>query len=371
MTDTKVEKSVQKQTGVPSLFDKLSEMGHEQIVFCSDAHTGLKAIIAVHNTVLGAGLGGVRMWNYASEQDALTDALRLSRGMTFKNAIAGLNLGGGKAVIIGNPRKDKTEALLRMYGKAVKNMNGKYLTAEDVGMTERDMEHIAAETKYVTGLPEYLGGSGAPAPMTAFGTYMGMKAAAKKAWGNDSLAGKKVAIQGVGHVGEVLVDYLTKEGSQIVVADVYEDRIKMIANKYKVEVVGTEEIYDVPMDIYSPCALGATINDNTLDRLKCNIIAGCANNQLKDEKVHGDECLKRGIIYAPDFLINAGGVINIATEVIGSYNKAWATAKTQSLYDKTLEVLTISLSEGRNAQEVAMEMAMKRINEMARVKAIY
>lgn len=371
MTETSVETAVKKQAVAPSLFDKLSEMGHEQVVFCSDPHTGLKAIIAVHNTVLGASLGGVRMWNYATEQDALTDVLRLSRGMTFKNAIAGLNLGGGKAVIIGNPRKDKSEALLRMYGKAVKNLNGKYLTAEDVGMTERDMEHIALETKHVTGLPEYLGGSGEPSPMTAFGTYMGMKAAAKKAWGSDSLSGKRIAVQGVGHVGEVLVDYLTKEGSQVIVTDVYEDRLKMIANKYKVEVVGSEEIYDVAMDIYSPCALGATVNDDTLDRLKCNIIAGCANNQLKDEKIHGEECLKRGIIYAPDFLINAGGVINIATEVTGSYNKAWATAKTQSLYDKTLEVLTISLSEGKNAQEVAMEIAMKRINEIARIKAIY
>jgi leucine dehydrogenase len=354
-----------------SLFDSLGEMGHEQVVFCHDTHTGLKAIIAVHNSVLGAALGGVRMWNYASEQEALTDVLRLSRGMTFKNAIAGLNLGGGKAVIIGNPRKDKTEAMLRMYGKFVKNLNGKYLTAEDVGMTEKDMEYINMETKYVTGLPTYVGGSGAPAPMTAYGTYMGMKAAAKKVYGSESLTGKKIAIQGVGHVGEVLVDLLTKEGSKIFITDIYEDRIKDVASKYTVEVVDKDAIYDLDVDIYAPCALGATINDETLYRLKCNIIAGCANNQLKDEQIHGDECLKRGIVYVPDFLINAGGVINIATEVNGAYNKAWATAQTETIYEKTLTVLNTSLSQGRNAQKVAMEIALQRINDIAKIKAIY
>lgn len=363
--------AIKEQEKTAALFDSLAQMGHEQIVFCNDPQSGLKAIIAVHSSILGPALGGVRMWNYATEQEALNDVLRLSRGMTFKNAIAGLNLGGGKAVIIGNPRKDKSEALLRVYGKFVKNLNGKYLTAEDVGMTEKDMEYISMETRYVTGLPHYLGGSGAPAPMTAYGTYVGMKAAAKKVYGSDSLAGKRIAIQGVGHVGEVLVDYLTQEGSKVFITDIYEDRIKAVASRYKVEVVDKEAIYDLDVDIYSPCALGATINDDTLDRLKCTIIAGCANNQLKDEKIHGEECLKRGIIYAPDFLINAGGVINIATEVSGSYNQAWAKAQTEIIYEKTLEVLNTSLSQGRNAQEVAMEMALQRINEIGRIKTLY
>lgn len=354
-----------------SVFDQIATMGHEQVVFCHDTDTGLRAIIGIHNTVLGPALGGTRMWSYATEAEALNDVLRLSRGMTFKNAVAGLNLGGGKAVIIGDARKGKSEALLRLFGRFVKNLNGKYITAEDVGMNSRDMEFIAMETKHVAGMPESRKGSGDPSPFTALGTYMGMKAAAKKVYGNDSLQGKKVSVQGVGHVGEYLVEYLAKENCKIYITDVYEDRLKTVAQKYGAQIVSLEEIYDVEVDIYSPCALGATINDATLDRLKCQIIAGCANNQLKDEKVHGTECLNRGIVYVPDFLINAGGVINIATEVLGEYNRAWATTQVEGLYEAVLNVLTISMKEGRNAQEIAMEIAMKRIKDMAKIKTSY
>jgi leucine dehydrogenase len=354
-----------------SVFDQLDELGHEQVVFCNDPETGLRAIIGIHNTVLGPALGGTRMWMYKTEADALNDVLRLSRGMTFKNSVAGLNLGGGKAVIIGDARKYKSEAMLRLFGKFVRNLNGKYITAEDVGMTAKDMDLISHETKHVCGLPESKGGSGDPSPFTALGVYVGMKAAAKKAYGSESLAGKTVAVQGVGHVGEYLVEHLTKEGAKVFISDVYEDRLKAVSQKYGATVVGLEDIYDLNVDIYSPCALGATINDNTIHKIKCQIIAGCANNQLKDERKHGRMCLEKGIIYAPDFLINAGGVINIATEVSGNYNRAWATAQVESLYEKTLNVLEISLKEGKNAQEVAMEIALQRIKDIAKIKSSY
>ncbi|MCS7019525.1 MAG: Glu/Leu/Phe/Val dehydrogenase dimerization domain-containing protein [Cytophagales bacterium] len=354
-----------------NIFAQIDELGHEQVVFCHDRHTGLKAIIAIHNTVLGPAMGGTRMWAYSSESAALEDALRLARGMTFKNAMAGLHLGGGKAVIIGDARKMKTEALLRMYGKFIKNLNGKYITAEDMGMTERDMEDIAQETSYVAGLPEYRGGSGSPSGMTALGTYVGMKAAAKKAFGTDSLEGKTIAVQGVGSVGEILIEYLSKEHAKIYVTDVFEERVKKIASRFNVIVVGTEEIYDVPADIYSPCAMGATINDNTLERLKAQVIAGCANNQLADEDIHGTACMRKGITYVPDFVINSGGVINIATEIAGSYNRAWATAKTEEIYDRVMQVLTVAEQQQRNAQVVATELAWQRIQNIARIKATY
>lgn len=354
-----------------NVFAQLEQLGHEQVVFCYDRPTGLKAIIAIHNTVLGPAMGGTRMWAYDSESTALEDVLRLARGMTFKNAMAGLHLGGGKAVIIGDARKIKTEALLRMYGKFIKNLNGKYITAEDMGMTDRDMEHIAQETSFVAGLPEYRGGSGSPSAMTALGTYVGMKAAAKKAFGSDSLEGKTVAVQGVGSVGEILVGYLVRENAKIFITDVFEERIKKVAARFQVTAVGADEIYDVPADIYSPCAMGATVNDETLSRLKAQVIAGCANNQLADEDLHGTACMQKGIVYVPDFVINSGGVINIATEIAGSYNRAWATAKTEEIYDRVLQVLNAAEQQQRNAQTVAIELAWKRIRDIAHIKATY
>ncbi|MDH5475724.1 MAG: leucine dehydrogenase, partial [Cyclobacteriaceae bacterium] len=305
---------------VNSLFGQVSTMGHEQVVFCHDESTGLKAIIGIHNTVLGPSLGGTRMWNYGSEAEALTDALRLSRGMTYKAAITGLNIGGGKAVIIGDANTMKTEAFMRRFGRFVESLGGRYITAEDVNMKTRDMEYIAMETRHVTGLPESMGGGGDPSPVTAYGTYLGMKAAAKKAYGNDSLENKKVAVQGVGQVGMYLVEYLTKEGAKVYVTDIFEDKLLKIAAKHNATVVGQDEIYDLDVDIYAPCALGATLNDDTIGRLKCKIIAGAANNQLENEQKHGVMLMDKDIIYAPDFLINAGGLINVYAEYLGGYN---------------------------------------------------
>ncbi|WP_044202245.1 Glu/Leu/Phe/Val dehydrogenase [Flammeovirga sp. OC4] len=353
-----------------SIFEEVSSMGHEQVVYCHEKSTGLKAIIAIHNTVLGPALGGTRMWMYDNEAQATNDALRLSRGMTFKNSIAGLNLGGGKAVIIGDARKHKSEAMLRAYGRFLKNLNGKYITAEDVGMNAGDMEHIAAETSYVSGMPETRGGLGDPSPFTAYTTYMGMKAAAKKQFGTDSLAGKKVSIQGAGHVGEYIIQHLVKEGCEIYVSDFYEDRVKDVVNKYGIKGVALDEIYDLDVDIYSPCALGATVNDETLERLKCSIIAGCANNQLANEKIHGDLAKQKGILYAPDFLINSGGVINVYAEVIKT-SKEWSWNKCEFVYDQTLKVFEQSEVTGKNAQEVAIDIAQQRINEVAAIKSTY
>lgn len=353
-----------------SVFNQISELQHEQVVFCHDAFTGLKAIIGIHNTVLGPSLGGTRMWQYKNEAEALNDVLRLSRGMTFKAAISGLNLGGGKAVIIGDAKTQKTEALLRKFGRFVENLNGKYITAEDVGMTSKDMEYIVMETKHVTGLPKNMGGSGDPSPVTAYGTYMGMKAAAKKRWGSDLLEGKKISIQGVGNVGEYLVEYLTKENCKIYICDIYEERTKKVSSKYKVVVTGVDDIYDLDVDIYAPCALGATINDKTLQRLRCSIIAGSANNQLENEQKHGAMCIEKDILYAPDFLINAGGLINVYQELIG-YNKEEAYIRTEKIYDFTLELFNKAESEGITTQEAAMKIAQKRIDDIGKVRSTF
>jgi leucine dehydrogenase len=344
----------------------MSSMGHEQVVFCQDEATGLKAIIGIHNTVLGPALGGTRMWNYANDADALEDVLRLSRGMSFKAAIAGLNLGGGKAVIIGDSRTQKNEALLRRFGKFVDSLGGKYITAEDVGMGTRDMEYIHMETDHVTGLPEHLGGSGDPSPVTAYGVYNGMKAAAKYLWGNDDLNGKTVAVQGAGHVGQYLIGHLVKEGARVMVADIFEDRLKDCTSKYKVEVVDPEKIYDMNMDIYAPCALGATLNDDTLERLKCSIVAGGANNQLKNEKEHGKRVIEKGIVYAPDFLINSGGLINVYGEIAG-YNKEVAMTKAEYIYGVTLEILKYAADNKISSGEAAIQYAQRRIDSIARI----
>ena len=253
---------------------------HEQVVFCQDKASGLKAIIAIHNTTLGPALGGTRMWNYKSEVEALNDVLRLSRGMTFKASISGLNLGGGKAVIIGDSYTQKSEALFRRFGKFVNSLGGKYITAEDMGISPRDMEYVKMETDHVTGLPVSLGGSGDPSPVTAFGVFMGMKAAVKEQFGKDSLKGLKVAIQGVGHVGETLVKYVTEDGGKVYITDINEQRVAEVAKKYNAEVVAKEDLLDLDMDVYAPCAMGAVINDQSLKKLKCSVIAGAANNVM-------------------------------------------------------------------------------------------
>lgn len=343
---------------------QMSQFNHEQLLFCNDNATGLKAIIAVHNTTLGPALGGTRMWMYNNEMEALNDVLRLSRGMTYKNAISGLNLGGGKAVIIGDSRSMKSEALFRRFGKFVNSLAGKYITAEDVGISPIDMSYVAMETNHVVGLP---GKSGDPSPVTAFGVYMGMKAAAKQQFGSDSLAGKKVAVQGVGHVGEYLVKHLSKEGAQVVITDIHQETLKRVSETYGAKVVGLDEIYDVDMDIYAPCALGATVNDDTLNRLKCSIIAGAANNQLANEGVHGIKVMEKGMIYAPDFALNAGGVINCYSEVAG-LSAEWSMQKAEEIYNTILNIVARSTSENIPTYKIANKMAEERIQSVGNIK---
>ncbi len=346
------------------VISQMSMMGHEQVLFCNDEATGLKAIIAVHNTVLGPALGGTRVWAYNNEMEALNDVLRLSRGMTYKNAISGLNLGGGKAVIIGDARTIKSEALFRRFGKFVNGLAGKYITAEDVGVSPLDMNYVSMETQHVVGLP---GKSGDPSPVTAYGVYMGMKAAAKIQFGSDSLTGKKIAVQGVGHVGEYLVKHLTEEGALVSITDINEDTLSRVAQTYGAKIVAPKDIYDIDMDIYAPCALGATINDDTLSRLKCSVIAGAANNQLMDEQKHGVEVMKKGIIYAPDFTINAGGVINCFSEVQG-LSAAWAHSKAEEIYTTIHSIVKRSQDTQIPTYQIANKMAEERIEAIGKVK---
>lgn len=352
-----------------NLFELLKDYEHEQVVFCHDKETGLKSIIAIHDTSLGPALGGTRMWNYVHESEALIDVLRLSRGMTYKSAISGINLGGGKAVIIGNPHTDKSEMMWRRYGKFVDSLNGKYITAEDVGTSTADIEYIFEETKHVAGKPKYLNGSGDPSPFTAYGVYLGMKASAKKAMGSDSLNGKKIVVQGVGHVGYYLVDHLLKEGAIVSVCDINEANLKAVTDKHKVTVINPHDVFEQDCDIYAPCALGATINDDTIDKLKCHIIAGAANNQLQNEKIHGDLVKAKGIVYAPDFLINAGGVINCYIEVCGEYNEERSMNAINKIYNRSLEIFKLSDDEKINNQEAAIKIAKQRIESGRTLKA--
>jgi leucine dehydrogenase len=342
------------------IINQMAIMGHEQIVFCTDSKTNLKAIIAIHSTVLGPALGGTRMWNYDSESQALNDVLRLSRGMTLKASISGLNLGGGKAVIIGDLKKIKTDELMKSFGRFVDTLKGSYITAEDVGITTHDMEMVKSETPYVTGIPTHLGGSGDPSPVTAYGVYMGMKASAKYKWGSDNLNGKKIVIQGVGKVGLNLIKYLKQEKSDIYINDLNDDILKETSRKYNVKIIDCNKLYDFEMDIYAPCALGATINDFTIDKLKCKIIAGAANNQLADENRHGQMLFERDILYAPDFLINAGGLINVYSELNG-YNQKEALSKTTEIYKTTLEIFNKSELEKITPYQAAMNIAQNRV----------
>lgn len=343
------------------VFGQLSFDDHEQVVFCNDKDTGLRAIIGIHNTVLGPALGGTRMWNYSSEWEALNDVLRLSRGMTFKSAITGLNLGGGKAVLIGDAKTQKTPELMRKFGEFVHSLSGKYITAEDVGMDTEDMDIVREVTPYVTGISESKGGAGNPSPITAYGVFMGMKAAAKYKFGSDDLEGKKVLVQGIGHVGESLVEHLTNEGALVFIADINPARLEEVRRKYSVKIY-TEDIYEAPVDIYAPCALGATINDETIGRIKASIIAGAANNQLANEHVHGKYLQEKGIIYAPDFLINAGGIINVYAELEG-YDRKEIMRKTENIYNTTLEILNTAEARKISTHFAALQIAQQRIED--------
>lgn len=347
------------------VFGQVSFDDHEQIVFCNDKDTGLKAIIGIHNTVLGPALGGTRMWDYSNEWEALNDVLRLSRGMTFKSAITGLNLGGGKAVIIGDAKTQKTPELMRRFGEFVDSLSGKYITAEDVGMTTEDMDTVREVTPYVTGISESKGGAGNPSPITAYGVFMGMKAAAKFKYGSDVLEDKSVYVQGIGHVGEALVEHLVNEGAKVTIADINQERLEEIRSKYGATIYGGNDIYSEPMDIYAPCALGATINDDTIYRLQADIVAGAANNQLAVEDKHGRILQERGIVYAPDFLINAGGIINVYAE-LENYDRQEIMRKTENIYNTTLEILDNAKVNNITTHTAALNIARERIETRKR-----
>ncbi len=333
--------------------------GHEQVVFCHNKEAGLKAIIAIHNTSLGPALGGTRMWNYKTEEEALIDVLRLSKGMTYKAAAAGLNLGGGKAVIIGDPKTQKSEAMFRAFGTFVNSLRGRYITAEDVGTTVLDMEYVFMETPFVTGIPEVLGGSGDPSPYTAHGVLMGIKAAAKEKFGADSLKGIRVAVQGLGNVGSHLVNYLINEEAVVTIADIDKEKVKRISEKHGLEVQDPNGIITSECDIYAPCALGATINDETIGNLKCKVVAGGANNQLAEAR-HGAALKEMDILYAPDYVINAGGLMNVFVELEG-YSAERAIDKTSHVYDNMMEVFKISKEDDVPTDVAANRLAERRI----------
>ena len=343
------------------MFDKSAFAGHESVHHFFDGKTGLRAIIALHSTVRGPAAGGCRMWNYATADEAFIDALRLSEGMSYKNAMADLPLGGGKAVIWGNSKTDKTPDLFRALGRAIATLDGRYWSAEDVGVSVHDMAFAAEETKYVSGLSTGKAASGDPSPVTAKGVFLGLKAAAQRAFGTDDLNGRSIAVQGVGHVGGYLCEHLARAGAKLTITDVNAETLSEVARATGAKVVAPNEIYDVAADIFSPNALGAIVNPETLPRLKAKVIAGGANNQLATPEM-GDRLRERGIVYAPDYVINGGGIINVAAEISGAYDPAWVEAKLQRLIQTLADVLDQAQREGRSTNRVADEIARSRIS---------
>ena len=351
------------------ILNRMGKGGYEEVLFCTDPGVGLRAIIAIHDTTLGPGCGGVRIWPYASEAEALNDALRLSQAMTYKSAAADIPLGGGKAVIIADSRTDKTEALMRSYGRFVETLGGRYLTTTDVGSTSRDLEYIHQETDYVVGLPTTVGGSGDTSIMTGLGLYMGMKACAKEVWGSDSLAGKKIAMQGFGKVATKAARHLLEEDSRIVVTDIHEEALDR-ARDMGIDVVSPDDIIDVDCDIFSPCALGGVINPGSIPRLKARVVAGGANNQLLTE-ADGEELHRRGILYAPDYVVNAGGIINVSVERGAPYSEERAREKTERIYEIMDRIIAISREEEISTAAAADRLAEDRLESVRRVRKMY
>ena len=345
------------------LFKRLELDDYEQVVFNYDEASGLKAIIAIHDTTLGPALGGTRVWDYDTEEEALNDVLRLAKGMTYKSAAAGLNLGGGKAVIIGDPKEIKSEELWRAYGRFVQSLNGRYITAEDVNTTVDDMHIVAEETNYVTGLPST---SGDPSPVTALGVFHGIRASADEFYGSDDLSGKVVAVQGVGHVGYHVVKHLKEAGADVVVTDIKQKNIDKVVEDFGVKVVEPGKIYSVDCDIFAPCALGAVINDDTIPQLKCDIVAGAANNVLEEER-HGEVLEEKGILYAPDYVINAGGVINVYDELIG-YDRERALERAKNIFNNMKKVYNISKRDDIPTYQAADIVAEERIENIGKVR---
>lgn len=348
------------------LFETIDKTGHEQVVYCHNKDAGLKAIIAIHNTTLGPALGGLRMLPYATEQEALDDVLRLSRGMTYKAAVSGLNLGGGKSVIIGDPRKDKSEILFRALGRFIDSLHGRYITAEDVGIDVNDMEYVFQETNNVVGVHQVHGGSGDPSPFTALGTLQGIRASLQKKYGNEKVGNYSYAVQGLGHVGSELVKLLRAEDAKVFVTDIHENAIGR-AVELGCEAVGVDDIYDVDADVFCPCALGAIINPDNIDRFRFKIVCGAANNQLSTDEM-GDELEKRGIIYAPDYAVNAGGLMNVSIEFQG-YDRERALRMTRTIYYSIANIYKIAKRDGISTWQAADRMARERIAGIAKLKS--
>jgi leucine dehydrogenase len=341
------------------IFQRIAEHNHEQLVFCSEPAAGYKGIIAIHNTTLGPALGGTRFWNYSSDEEAIIDVLRLARGMTYKAAVAGLNLGGGKAVIIGDPKTTRREMIFRAHGRFVESLGGRYFTAEDVGTSVEDMDYVKMETEFVTGVA---GGSGDPSPVTAYGTYRGIKACAREKYGSDSLSGMTVAVQGTGHVGYFLCKYLADEGAKLIVTDIDDERVRRVVREFDAQAVAPDQIYAADAQVFAPCALGAVVNDDTIAQFKFEIIAGAANNQLAQER-HGDILHKRGILYAPDYVINAGGLINVYGE-LNDWTAEQARRKAGEIYDTLTQIFELAKENGLPTYESADRVAERRIEQV-------
>ena len=348
------------------VFDAIGDRGHEEVVFGSDISSGLKTIIAIHSTALGPALGGTRFFPYRSEEEALTDVLRLSHAMGLKAAAAGLDLGGGKAVIIGDSRKMKSERLWRAYGRVVDSLQGRYITAEDVGTDAHDMELIRRETRWVLGVPVEEGGSGDPSPATARGVMAATRAVLKFLHGSENMAGRKVAVLGVGKVGSDLARRLVESGVKVTVADVYPPAIERVTSAFNVDVVSPDEIADVPCDVFAPCSMGGFLDETTIPRLRCEAVVGSANNQLATPE-DADRIADRDILYAPDFVVNAGGLINVAEELRG-YTTEKAAARIDRIYENTLRVLEVSRERGVTPNVAAVDLAEERIAEIGNLR---
>jgi leucine dehydrogenase len=351
-----------------SVFSELGQE-YEEVVHFHEPASGLKAIVAIHSTALGPALGGTRFFPFPSEQEALRDVLRLARGMTYKAAAAGLDLGGGKAVIIGDPKRDKSERLFRAYGRFIESLGGRYVTAEDVGTGREDMDILRRETRWVTGVSKRLGGSGDPSPVTAYGVFQGLRACAEEALQTASLDGVSIVVSGVGKVGYHLVGHLAEAGAKVTVADVDVDAVGRAVSNYGVDTVEPDKAHAVECDVFAPCALGGAIRDDTLPELKCRVVAGAANNQLQRPE-HADALAELGILYAPDFVINAGGLINVADELIG-YDRDRAMARVEGIYRTLREVFRRARLEGITPAEAATRLAEDRIRDVSRVRLLY
>lgn len=352
------------------VFEMMGRHDHEQVVFCNEPDVGLKAIIAIHDTTLGPSLGGCRFYPYKTDEEGLYDVLRLARGMTYKASIAGLNLGGGKSVIIGTPETEKNEYIFRAFGRFVEGLGGRYIAAEDVNTTVRDMEWVRMETRYVTGISRALGGSGDPSPVTAFGVFVGIKAALKIKLGTEDLSGIKIAVQGVGHVGYNLCRYLHDAGTELFISDINQASVDRAVAEFDATAVNGDQIHALDVDVFAPCALGAVLNGKTIPEIKASIVAGAANNQLASSKGDGAALLKRNILYAPDYAINSGGLINVANELEG-YNRERAFKQAEAIHDTLMEIFQMSAEEGIPTSEASDRLAENRIRSVAKLGTFY